>query len=279
MTIDPASGVVGTGEQSWEYDGLSRPTSIYDQDALAAGLGDGTTVFEYDSLGRSKGETTRQTVDGSPSDRVVAHSSFDVDVPKAISLPNGRALSMTYDVLHRLSSVRDAVGRDPDIASWRFAGPERILDARLANGVSCRHGDEAGSRSAIQGGTAAAWDDACADRLGYDGAGRAVGKRYLTRCTAGAPLYTIHQTTAQNAAAGWDFLRASPADTIPGDQGLPQSYRYSVRQLTTQTVPGWERVRVHPPSVPLHGPARHAVEQVTASGTAAFKFVDLHGTP
>ncbi len=66
------------------------------------------------------------------------------------------------------------------IASWQFFGPSRVAEVELANGLICTFMNNARTRSARQSGQSTpAWGNQSSDRLGYDGSGRMITKRYL----------------------------------------------------------------------------------------------------
>jgi hypothetical protein len=66
-----------------------------------------------------------------------------------------------------------------DGAAWRFFGG-RTAAVTLGNGIICSFINNAPSRSAIQPGQPTPpWGSGASDQLGYDGAGRAIAKRYL----------------------------------------------------------------------------------------------------
>ncbi|OQB84023.1 MAG: tRNA nuclease WapA precursor [Planctomycetes bacterium ADurb.Bin126] len=69
-----------------------------------------------------------------------------------------------------------------------------MAEVKLGNGLILTHMNNARTRSAVQDGVASpAWGDQSSDRLGYDGAGRMIVKRFLD-ATAGAGGYS--STTA-----------------------------------------------------------------------------------
>jgi len=62
----------------------------------------------------------------------------------------------------------------------QFFGPSRIATVTLGNGLVCSNMNNAQSRSAIQSGLPTpAWGSIATDQLGYDGAGRMIGKRFF----------------------------------------------------------------------------------------------------
>ena len=56
----------------------------------------------------------------------------------------------------------------------------RVAELELGNGLFCTHMNNARTNSAVQSSVSnPAWGDQSSDRLGYDGAGRMITKRYL----------------------------------------------------------------------------------------------------
>jgi len=84
--------------------------------------------------------------------------------------------------------------RDPrgtSIATWSFWGPSRVAELALGNGLICTHLNNTRTNSAVQspGVPNPDWGDRSSDRLGYDGAGRMITKRYFD-ATASSSGYT-----------------------------------------------------------------------------------------
>ncbi len=90
-----------------------------------------------------------------------------------LTYPSARVLTSTYDALYRRQAITG-------VAAWEFAGPGRVALVTLANGMVCSHLNDARTRSAVQAGMPVPdWNGPCGDRLGYDGAGRLIAKRYF----------------------------------------------------------------------------------------------------
>ena len=97
------------------------------------------------------------------------------------SVSNSLLVNSGYDVLYRRNQlVEQATGAA--IANWQFAGPGRVAELVLGNGVIQTMLNNARTNSAVQSPTPVnpAWGSNSSDRLGYDGAGRNITKRYLT---------------------------------------------------------------------------------------------------
>ena len=175
VAVTPAAGVVGTTAQSFQYDGLSRTTFSRD----TAGSNADASFF-FDSLGRSVEE--QQSFGG--NDRFVTHTALASLAASGFTLPNGRVLAYTTDDLYRRTQISEGASA---LATWSFFGPARVPEVKLGNGLILTHMNNARTRSAVQNGVAnPAWGDASSDRLGYDGAGRMIAKRFLDAGAASA---------------------------------------------------------------------------------------------
>src|SRR5262249_50673766 len=133
----------------------------------------------YDSLGRVVED--KQTFDGNT--RVAVNEKFTSYPATQFKFPNGRQISNVHDPLYRRTQVGETGGAA--IANWAFFGPSRLAEVKLAansggNYLYCSYMNNDRTRSAIQPGqTTPAWGNQSSDRLGYDGAGRLITKRYL----------------------------------------------------------------------------------------------------
>jgi hypothetical protein len=177
-TITKAAGVVGTDQQSFEYDGLTRQTQAID----TVGGTDATVQMFYDSMNRVV-EDSQSYTGGTRNVTTTALASHPIS---QLQFPNGRKIDNTYDLLYRRTDVADNGGST--IATWQFFGPSRVAELTMGNGLICSHLNNARTRSSIQenqteeawqGQVTPVWGDQSSDRLGYDGASRMITKRYL----------------------------------------------------------------------------------------------------
>src|SRR5690606_14328376 len=77
-----------------------------------------------------------------------------------------------------------------DIAAWEFFGRGRVAELTMGNGLIMTHLNNARTRASIQQGQSTpSWGDDSSDRLGYDGAGRPITKRYLAGGIDGSHAY------------------------------------------------------------------------------------------
>ncbi len=176
VTVTRATGVGGTTDQSFEYDGLGRQTLAIDD----APAGTARVTIFYDSLGRVLEENQ------GASD--VTHTAFTSYSGTGFTYPGGRVLDVGYDALYRKASLYDATD-SAAVANWAYFG-NRVATVTLGNGITCSSMNNAQSRAAVQAGQPTPpWGAASGDRLGYDGAGRMIAKRYLQNSSgSGSPM-------------------------------------------------------------------------------------------
>ncbi len=191
VSISLATGVVGTNYQSFQYDGLSRMTDS--QDSVSGTVAEVVTV--YDSLSRVLEES--QVYDGAT--RNVTNAAYTSSPLTGFTFPNGRQLVNYYDVLYRRTLAQD-VTNTLDVASWQFFGPSRVAEVALGYGLICTWLNNARTNSAVQSSVSnPSWGNQSSDRLGYDGAGRPITKRFLSGSVNG----TTHAYNDTTAAVGF----------------------------------------------------------------------------
>ncbi len=131
--------------------------------------------------------------------RNVTNTAFTSYPATGVQLPDGRQLTNTYDALYRRTLAHDQTN-SVDVAKWQFFGPRRVAEVALGNGLICTWMSNARTNSAVQPAAAnPAWGDQSSDRLGYDGAGRPITKRYL----AGGIDGTTHAYSSPSAVVGF----------------------------------------------------------------------------
>lgn len=225
--IAPVGGIGGTTAQNFQFDGRSRMT--FARDTVVSTSAD--AGFTYDSLGRTLEE--QQTYAGS-SASYITHTAWTGLPATGFTFPSTRQLTLTFDALYRKNGVVETSG-GASIAAWQFFGG-RAAEAALGNGVIATWMNNARTRSAVQSGVPLpAWGDQSSDRLGYDGSGRMVTKRYL-KATTGAGGYSstlsvAGQTTGYDPSGNKLFERALHA---PDRSSLYPSYDSMDRLLQYQ---------------------------------------------
>ena len=124
--------IVGTTEQTFEYDGLSRLTQLMDNNNPDDATDDSVVSNAYDSLSRM----LEQIQNGA-----VISSQWDGESKRlGLVYPNGRDLSFSFDGLDRIENIGDS--RVPSIADYNYIGGFRVLERTLSNGVRLSYLDE-----------------------------------------------------------------------------------------------------------------------------------------
>ncbi len=172
-TIAPASGIGGTTAQSFQYNGLSQTT--FARDTANGNNADVTIV--YDSIQRTIEE--EQTYSGNT--RYVTNDAFNSLAVSQFTFPNARQINNSLDKLYRRQQILETA-TSAVLASWQFFGPQRIAEVALGNGITQTTLNNARTHSAVQYNSVPnpAWGTPSSDRLGYDGGGRMIAKRYLS---------------------------------------------------------------------------------------------------
>ncbi|MGC9260820.1 MAG: RHS repeat-associated core domain-containing protein [Phycisphaerae bacterium] len=171
VAIAPASGIGGTTAQSFQYNGLAQTTFARD----TAGTNNADVTLVYDSIGRTVEE--EQVYGGNT--RYVTNDGFTSLPVSQFTFPNARQINSSFDALYRRQQIIEAA-MSAVIASWQYFGPGRIATVTLGNGLVRSNMNNAQTRSAIQSGLPTpAWGSIATDQLGYDGAGRMIGKRFF----------------------------------------------------------------------------------------------------
>jgi hypothetical protein len=116
-----------------------------------------------------------------------------------------------------------------NIAAWDFFGSSRTARVQLGNGLTCTWMNIAGTNSAVQAGVPnPVWGTQSSDRLGYDGAGRMISKRYTTSAFGNPVL--VGFTTAFDRASNKFYERALHAEN--------RSHLYEPFDATTNLAEG-----------------------------------------
>ncbi|MGO9272698.1 MAG: RHS repeat-associated core domain-containing protein [Terriglobia bacterium] len=151
--VTPAAGVIGTTQNTYQYDGLNRTTQMTDNNDPTHATSFSKVDFAYDSLGRVVEETQNgHSVDGA----WVAQAQRT-----ALTYPNNRQVDFTYDSLERIQTIADN-GASSNIAQYTYIGPQRVLQLQYQNGALLTYLDNSGTTD-----------------IGYDGDRRTVQLRHL----------------------------------------------------------------------------------------------------
>ena len=142
------------------------------------------------------------------------YHSFQSQPAAGFTFPNTDTLTYTWDALYRRTEIDDG----SSVAKWFFFGPDRVAEVKLGNDLICTHMNNARTNSAVQSDVSnPSWGGQSSDRLGYDGAGRRITKRYLD-ATASASGYTstsakVGFTTRYDHASNKDYERHLHAES------------------------------------------------------------------
>jgi RHS repeat-associated protein len=141
--------------------------------------------------------------------RYVTHSAWTGLTAAQLTYPSGRQVSSGYDALYRRNSISETSG-GASIAAWQFFG-QRTATVTLGNGVVTSYMNNAQTRSAVQSGqTTPGWGSVSTDQLGYDGAGRLIGKRHFNS-SSGSVI--VGSTTAYDMSSNKVYERALQAES------------------------------------------------------------------
>jgi RHS repeat-associated protein len=136
--------------------------------------------------------------------RYITHDKWTSLTATQVTYPNGRQVASGYDALYRCNSITETSGGG-SIAAWEFFG-SRTAKAALGNGITCSFMNNAQTNSAVQAGVPnPAWGNNTTDRLGYDGSGRLIAKRFLP---SGSTTSLVGFTTAYDPSSNKLFERA-----------------------------------------------------------------------
>lgn len=126
-TITRAAAVAGTTSENYQYDGLSRPTRLENNDSVVS--------RNYDSLSRLIRET--QQINPGGADQTIARTYDSVGNQLSCNYPGGRVVNTTYDVLNRPQTVSDNSGT---IANYNYFGRGRVERRDYGNGTRADYG-------------------------------------------------------------------------------------------------------------------------------------------
>ena len=202
---------------TWQFDGLSRLTCAHNEGASGANPADVNLC--YDSLSRLLEDSQSFVYSSTPLTRNVTNTAFASYPATEFSFPDigataGRRITNTFDLLYRRQQVQETSG-GANIALWNFAGPSRVAEVQLGNGLACTWMNNARTNSAVQSAVAnPLWGSPSSDRLGYDGAGRPIAKRYLPFSDGSYTSFTpvVGFSTAFDRASNKFYERALHAE-------------------------------------------------------------------
>ncbi len=202
VDINRATGILGTTQLNYQYDGLSRRTLLTDNNNPQTADDDWTIEVGYDSL--------NQAISQKQNGRFV-NSLFDgVGNQLSLTYPTGRQVNRQYDELDRLIQINEP-NSESVIAEYNYMGFGRMTERRNGNGTRLRThngtnltGFDANKRVIGLEHLDASGTLIAAFNYGYDKAGN---RRYETKTTATAQqsklfeldsAYRVSRTISQN---------------------------------------------------------------------------------
>ncbi|MFC1525056.1 hypothetical protein ACFL5I_01575 [Planctomycetota bacterium] len=129
--ISRGTGVEGTTQETFAYDGLNRMNSAYDDYANR------TVTMQYDSLGNMLQETQ--------AGKSVQSVYNDLSFRTSLTYPNSRQITFVPDDLQRIYQIKDASSNN--IAQYGYAGPNRVVSRSYYNGTSLTIDYDGGRRA------------------------------------------------------------------------------------------------------------------------------------
>jgi RHS repeat-associated protein len=216
LSITPASGVIGTTQQSFQYDGLSRLVRAVDNNEPGDSTDDAVVTLAYDSLNRRLEEVQNGQA---------ISSRWDGDNNRlGLVYPNGRELEFAFDQLDRINQIRDqrpATSDQRPIADYDYIGPNRVLERSYANGARLTY-----------------LNDERTQDIGYDGLKRVVTLRHLRqdntlgRADVTAPPSEVRQVSDLPQVVPISFGASPLFGRSPDEKEnfLPESHRLSAHR-------------------------------------------------
>ncbi len=140
-----ATGVVGTTEQSFEYDGLNRLTHATDNNDPANPDDDVTTTRFYDSLSRLI-EEGQQIGSGAGVEVLTTDYGWLAGALLTdLTYPDGRHIQMSYDGVERVTSIVDLDATASEGATFDYFGLGRVHTRTYNNGLVSTMLDDTGT--------------------------------------------------------------------------------------------------------------------------------------
>jgi YD repeat-containing protein len=145
VEVTPAAGVVGTTEQSFEYDGLNRPTLTTDNNDPGDPDDDVTTTMFYDSLSRLI-EEGQQIGSGAGVEVLTTDYGWLAGgLLTDLIYPDGRHIQTSYDGAERVTSILDLDPTASEGASFDYFGLGRVHTRTYNSGLVTTMLDDAGT--------------------------------------------------------------------------------------------------------------------------------------
>jgi len=209
-SVEAPPGLAGTTLQTFEYNGLSRITRAFDNNAPSDPADDASVGFIYDSLGRLLEEARGAAAGGG---RYTDMAWEAADLLTGLTYPGGDPVLYGYDGAERLRTMNDLM--HPELmASFDYFGLGRLHTRVSGNGVRLTFLDDTGTLD-----------------TGYDGARRPIRMRHVDPSNAMLAGFEYHYDRAGNITS---TRRLHDSDPLGNSRGSLHAYDSAGRLVAAQ---------------------------------------------
>ena len=186
VDVTATSGVIGTTEQRFLYDGLGRRMASFDNNEPATTNDDAVATWRYDSLGRQVEETLQI---GANNTTQAVTTNYTGARRSSLVYPNGRGIHYSYHDGGPLENISDTADHANPIVTYEYIGG-RVITKTMQNGTLLDMRGDVGN---------------------FDSLGRSEGRVRL-----GVIQLSLDTTAIDRAAllASWQDLRESAARMV-----------------------------------------------------------------
>ena len=131
IDVTATSGVIGTTEQRFLYDGLGRRMASFDNNDPATTNDDAVATWRYDSLGRQVEETLQV---GANNTTQAITADYKGARKSSLVYPNGRGVHYSYHDGAALRDISDDATHENPIVTYEYIGG-RVITKSLQNGL------------------------------------------------------------------------------------------------------------------------------------------------
>ena len=131
IDVTPTSGVIGTTEQRFLYDGLGRIVASFDNNDPTTTDDDAVATWHYDSLGRHVEETLQI---GANNTTQAVTTNYTGARKSSLVYPNGRGIHYSYHDGGPLESISDTADHANPIVTYEYIG-RRTITKMMQNGI------------------------------------------------------------------------------------------------------------------------------------------------
>ena len=131
IDVTATSGVIGTTEQRFLYDGLGRRMASFDNNDPSTTNDDAVATWRYDSLGRQVEETLQI---GANNTTQTVTTNYKGARKSSLVYPNGRGIHYSYHGGGPLESISDTADHANPIVTYEYIGG-RTITKMMQNGI------------------------------------------------------------------------------------------------------------------------------------------------